>query len=178
MNGHVCASDGCGAEAAFNVPKSRNNLNERHWLCAEHLRQNNEHWDFFAGMTEQEIYSFRCEAITGHRPTWPLGKRTAEKHANRKRETHWSCYFEDGFAIFEEAEPARRPKPTRLTKGQIDALMVLNLEEGATLHHIKARYKELVKRYHPDANGGDRGAEERLKQVIRAYSHLRATGLA
>ena len=54
---------------------------------------------------------------------------------------------------------------------------MLNLEENATLHDIKARYKELVKRFHPDANGGDRGTEERLRQVIRAYGHLRATGL-
>jgi len=175
---HVCTYAGCGAEAQYNVPKNRDDMNDRHWLCTEHLRENNQHWDFFAGMTEQEIYSFRVEAITGHRPTWPLGKRAAEKHANRKRETAWSHYFEDGFAIFEEAEPARPQKVTRLTKTQIDALTVLNLEEGATLHHIKARYKELVKRYHPDANGGDRGAEERLKQVIKAYGHLRASGLA
>jgi hypothetical protein len=175
---HVCANNGCGAEAQFNVPKNRDDLSDRHWLCTGHLRENNQHWDFFAGMTEQEIYSFRCEAITGHRPTWPLGKCAAEKHANRKRETAWSHHFEDGFAIFEEAEPAQRPKPTRLTRVQIDSLTILNLEEGATLHHIKARYKELVKRYHPDANGGDRGAEERLKQVIRAYGHLRASGLA
>ncbi len=175
---HICAISDCGAEAHFNVPKTRSNLEDRHWLCTEHLRANNEHWDFFAGMTEQEIYSFRVEAIVGHRPTWPLGKRAAEKHANRKRETGWSCHFEDGFAIFEDAEPARPQKPARLTKGQSDALTILNLEIGATLHDIKARYKELVKRYHPDANGGDRGAEERLKQVIKAYGHLRATGLA
>lgn len=175
---HSCAVLGCAGEAQFNVPKTRYDLSDRHWLCIEHLRENNSHWDFFAGMTEQEIYSFRAESITGHRPTWPLGKRAAEKHANRKRETGWTHSFEDSFAIFEEAEPAHPQKPTRLTKGQTDALTILNLEEGATLHDIKARYKELVKRYHPDANGGDRGAEERLKQVIKAYSHLRATGLA
>jgi hypothetical protein len=175
---HICATLGCGAEAQFNVPRTRYDLNDRHWLCTEHLRANNAQWDFFAGMSEQEIYSFRVESITGHRPTWPLGKRAAEKHANRKRESGWACHFEDGFAIFEEAEPANTPKSARLTKGQTDALTILNLEIAATLHDIKARYKELVKRYHPDANGGDRGAEERLKQVIKAYGHLRATGLA
>ena len=54
---------------------------------------------------------------------------------------------------------------------------MLHLAHGATLIEIKARYKELVKRFHPDANGGDRGAEERLKQVIKAYGVLRASGL-
>jgi len=56
-------------------------------------------------------------------------------------------------------------------------LEVLDLDATATLHQIKARYKELVKRFHPDANGGDRGAEERLKKVIQAYGVLRASGL-
>jgi DnaJ-class molecular chaperone len=56
-------------------------------------------------------------------------------------------------------------------------LDVLGLGETATLQEVKSRYKELVKRFHPDANGGDRGAEERLKQVIKAYAVLRASGL-
>jgi DnaJ-class molecular chaperone len=60
----------------------------------------------------------------------------------------------------------------------LDALDALGLEEAATLSQVKARYKELVKRFHPDTNGGDRGKEERLKQVIRAYGHLRASGFA
>ena len=70
----------------------------------------------------------------------------------------------------------RRPERT-LTRLQIQALDTLRLPHGATLIEIKARYKELVKRFHPDANGGDRGAEERLKQVIKAYGVLRASGL-
>jgi curved DNA-binding protein CbpA len=57
------------------------------------------------------------------------------------------------------------------------AMDTLHLPHNSTLIEIKARYKELVKRFHPDANGGDRGAEERLKQVIKAYGVLRASGL-
>ena len=64
-----------------------------------------------------------------------------------------------------------------MTRLQIQALDTLRLAHGATLIEIKARYKELVKRFHPDANGGDRGAEERLKQVIKAYGVIRASGL-
>ena len=90
--------------------------------------------------------------------------------------------FNDDFGLFggdsgdpgaEERRRAARP----LTPPQVVALDVLNLEAGASLHQIKARYKELVKRFHPDANGGDRGAEERLKRVIQAYGVLRASGL-
>jgi hypothetical protein len=177
-----CAAPGCREPAEVNVPKSRNNLDDRHWLCRVHLREHNAHWDFFAGMSHEEIERFCLDAITGHRPTWPLGKRAAVKHdasPDPNRPVYSSYRFEDGFAVFEEAaEPAESRRRMRLTKAQLDALAVLNLEENASLHEIKARYKELVKRFHPDANGGNRGTEERLRLVIKAYGHLRATGFA
>ena len=39
---------------------------------------------------------------------------------------------------------------------------------------MKTRYKELAKRHHPDANGGDRDAEERLKTINLAYAAVRS----
>jgi hypothetical protein len=174
-----CASAGCREPGEVHVPKSRNNLDDRHWLCRDHLREHNRRWDFFADMSDADIERFCLDALTGHRPTWPLGKRAAAVTGSRPREAPqgWTRQVDDGFAVLEEAEPAPVKKASRLTKGQLDALAILNLEETAALHEIKARYKELVKRFHPDANGGDRGTEERLKQVIKAYGHLRATGL-
>jgi hypothetical protein len=155
-------------------------MEDRHWLCREHLREHNSRWDFFAGMSNEEIERFCLDAITGHRPTWPLGKRSAGTRRERRetRSAGWGYEFEDGFAIFEEAAEPAKPSKSRLTKGQLDALAILNLAENATLQEIKARYKELVKRFHPDTNGGNRGSEDRLRLVIKAYGHLRATGFA
>ena len=85
----------------------------------------------------------------------------------------------DSHAVFAEEDETgavRRPE-RQLTRLQIIAMDTMQLSHNATLIEIKARYKELVKRFHPDANGGDRGAEERLKQVIKAYGVLRASGL-
>jgi len=175
-----CSSPGCVQPAESHVPKSRHNMDDRHWLCRVHLREHNARWDFFAGMSHEEIERFCLDAITGHRPTWPLGKRAAlNPREAAYRTAVYSYRFEDGFAVFEEAaDPAESRRRPQLTKAQLDALAVLNLEESASLHEIKARYKELVKRFHPDANGGNRGTEERLRQVIKAYGHLRATGFA
>jgi hypothetical protein len=173
-----CGRPGCDGEGSFRVPRARDQLNEHIWFCLDHARQHNEHWDYFNGMSETEIEAFRIDAVTGHRPTWPLGKRGA--HAPGERA---SRPFRDSFGIFGESEAdrlaaAERVRAARpLTRPQALALDVLNLEAGASLHQIKARYKELVKRFHPDANGGDRGAEERLKRVIQAYGVLRASGL-
>ena len=169
-----CAVDGCREEGGYRVPKSRENLSAYLWLCLAHARAHNEKWDYFAGMNEAEIERFRTEAVYGHRPTWPLGKRAAGFSFGRT-----GTRAQDGYAVF--AEDDDRPAPRRperiLSRLQRQAFDVLDLDCSATLNEIKARYKELVKRFHPDANGGDRGAEERLKQVIKAYGVLRASGL-
>jgi hypothetical protein len=170
----ACARPECPKEGLYRAPKSRDNLNEHVWLCLDHVRAHNEAWDYFSGMDEAQIEAFRVAAITGHRPTWPLGKRGALGRGEPGSEG-----YEDAYGIFADVAEKPRPRaPQRmLTKLQIQSLELLDLDATATLHEIKARYKELVKRFHPDANGGDRGAEERLKQVIKAYGVLRAAGL-
>ena len=168
----ACARPDCPQEGLHRVPKGRDKLDEHLWFCLEHAREHNENWDYFSGMTDAEIEAFRVGAVTGHRPTWPLGRRGARERGQSGPE-----YYGDAHGVFDDvAEKPRAPQRT-LTKLQIQALELLDLDAGATLHEIKARYKELVKRFHPDANGGDRGAEERLKQVIKAYGILRAAGL-
>jgi hypothetical protein len=169
--GQPCSSPGCEAKAEFKVPKSREQLSEYIWLCRAHTRAHNEAWDFFAGMNDSEIQKFRIEALTGHRPTWKLGERAAGPR--RKSYTLRDTIFGEPD---EQKEAVRRPE-RQLTRLQFLAFETLSLEPSATLIEIKARYKELVKRYHPDANGGSRDAEERLKQVIKAYGVLRASGL-
>ncbi|HVZ70626.1 MAG TPA: J domain-containing protein [Rhizomicrobium sp.] len=164
-----CAVNGCLEEGSHRIPKSRENLSEQIYVCFAHARAHNESWDYFKGMSDKEIERFQIDAVTGHRPTWPLGKRAA-----RMRRGVFD--LDDSFGHFGSEAPVPRPPTRRLTGVQLQALATLNLEETATLQEIKARYKELVKRFHPDANGGDRGAEERLKQVIKAYGVLRRQG--
>jgi len=170
----ACARADCPNEGTHRVPKSREKLNEHLWFCLEHARAHNEGWDYFTGMSEAEIEAFREAAVIGHRPTWPLGKRSA-----RVRNGQFAYEYADDYGLFADAAVRPSPRPARrhLTRLQEQALDVLNLDASASLHQIKARYKELVKRFHPDANGGDRGAEERLKQVIKAYGVLRASSL-
>jgi len=169
-----CAVANCPEPGSYRVPKSRDNLADYIWCCLGHARAANESWDFFKGMDDAAIERFRDDAVLGHRPTWPLGKRTAKARMGQAPlgvDDRHTLFAEDG-----ETATVRRPE-RQLTRLQIIAMDTLQLAHNATLIEIKARYKELVKRFHPDANGGDRGAEERLKQVIKAYGVLRASGL-
>ncbi|MEP6828862.1 MAG: J domain-containing protein [Rhizomicrobium sp.] len=169
-----CAVANCAKPGDCRVPKSRENLSNYLFLCTAHARAHNESWDFFKGMDNVDVEKFREEAMFGHRPTWPMGKRTA-----RARTGQGPAHFHDGHAVLDGEDDSGQPRrPERqLTRLQIMSMDTLQLPHNATLIEIKARYKELVKRFHPDANGGDRGAEERLKQVIKAYGVLRASGL-
>ena len=66
----------------------------------------------------------------------------------------------------------------RLGKLERNALADLDLDEDADGPAIRARYIELVKRTHPDSNGGDRSAEHKLQRVIKAYQLLKKSKLA
>ena len=165
-----CQRPGCDKDGEHRAPKSRSELNEYYWFCLEHVREYNATWDFFDGMNESEIEQFRDRDMTWHRPTWKLGSNSAA--------TAETNGYKDDFGLFgdhnrsrpriktEEREPRWRLAPDR------KSLAVLNLSVYCTVDEIKIRYKELVKRFHPDANGGSREAEDRLKDIIQAYSYL------
>jgi hypothetical protein len=182
----ACDKPGCEGSGEHRAPKSRSSLNEYYWFCLDHVREYNQSWDFFKGMTPGQIESYQRATLTGLRPTWKMNDRA--KGANPRLQFYFKGAFVDPFVIFDDGPGAppgakdatnRTVRPERrLTKMQLTSLETLNLETDATLQDVKARFKELVKRYHPDANGGDRGAEERLRQVIKAYGQLRSSGFS
>lgn len=178
-----CSHAGCKQPAEFRAPKSRDKLHDYVWLCLGHVREHNLTWDFFKGMSEREIQQFQKDALTGHRPTWILGRRHAKPANGNGHVNGYAFTMDDIYTVLDDGpDGAKARKETarpirRVTKMEAQSLAVLGLDASASLNEIKARYKELVKRFHPDMNGGDRAAEERLKQVIRAYGMLKA-GLA
>jgi hypothetical protein len=135
-------------------------------------------------MNQAEIERHMREDVVGGRPTWPLGHWGAggPGHANGRagRFRFRSDFFPDDVAEALAGEDARRKearsRDRRLTP-EARALAILDLKAPVTLKEVKARYKILVKRLHPDANGGDKEAEERLKVVNQAYSTLKAAAL-
>ena len=165
-----CERPNCDQAGEHRAPKSRSALNDYYWFCLEHVREYNKTWDFFDGMDESEIERFRERDTTWHRPTWKLGANSAAS-ANIKG-------FRDDFGVLgthnqtgSEAQAEERQPRWRLAPDR-KALLVLDLSVYCTVDEIKIRYKELVKRFHPDANGGAKDAEDKLKDINQAYSFL------
>ena len=182
----ACEWEGCANAGTHRAPKGRTREQEYWCFCLDHVREYNQSYNFFAGMSDEAIARYQKESVTGHRPTWRLGSmgggRRARGDANRFTLPPEGA--DDLFGVFEEiGSPSRfraagPEKPARTVHNAARrALESLGLGADATRTVIKARFKELVKRHHPDANGGDRGSEERLREIIQAYNYLKSARL-
>jgi hypothetical protein len=174
-----CDHPGCRETGEFRAPRSPRDLDAHYWFCLEHIRAYNASWDFFAGMSQPEIEAFQKNSVTWLRPTWRFGidpdlarRRTyTDRRSFAERARDDLGILREAFGTGTSGEPAARKEPA-YTPQQRRALATLNLDSTADLQQIKVRYKELVKKFHPDANGGCRKAEEQLKAINQAYASL------
>jgi hypothetical protein len=164
--GRSCDIPGCTALGEYRAPKSRTNLSEYWWFCLEHVRAYNASWDFYKGMSPGEI-ELQLRADTAwQRPTWPLGRIGG--HIDE-------AMLHDPLHILSGRMPNAAGRPGNETPSELrEPLATLGLDWPVTMLALRTRYKELAKRHHPDANNGDRAAEERLKTINLAYAALRS----
>ena len=169
----TCEWNGCTQNATHRAPKGRLREHEYWRFCLDHVREYNNSYNYFAGMSADAIARYQKESVTGHRPTWKIG---VGKGAQGDYDG-----TSDPFGVFREfggrwrsrpdaAEPARRS----IRNAEQKALDVLGLEHDVTAADIRTRFKLLVKRHHPDANGGSRESEDRLREIISAYNYLKS----
>jgi hypothetical protein len=161
-----CQWPSCDAPATHRAPKGRLRASEYWRFCLEHVREYNNSYNFFAGMSEEAIAKYQKEDITGHRPTWKMGSIGGAGRSRRRRAPRPGQVG--------QARPAAEGR--KILNAQRRALDVLGLEADAKRADIKIRFKTLVKRHHPDANGGDRTSEDRLRDIIQAYNYLKSAG--
>ena len=168
----LCVHPGCAEAGLYRAPVSRNRLRDYYWFCLEHVRAYNLSWDFFKGMSEAEIEVQRRHDTVWQRPSWPLG--------GALRDGRGAYRVRDDFGLFGQTGESRRRNgkdraEARQRSEEERALAILDLAPPLDFTQIKARYKQLAKLLHPDANGGDKQAEERLKVVNQAYSILKSS---
>jgi hypothetical protein len=166
--GRCCDLPGCPAAGEYRAPKSRRNLKEYWWFCLEHVRAYNAGWDYYKGMTPGEIEAELRRDTAWQRPSWPLGRLGSANWPDELVRDPLDLLTAGQFRRGTERAAGATPPELR------EPLQTLGLSWPLTMPALKARYKELAKRHHPDANGGDRTAEERLKTINLAYATLRS----
>ncbi len=166
----ACDHAGCAQAGEYRAPKSRDSLRDYYWFCLDHVREYNRGWDFCAGMSTAEIEAMVRADTTWQRASWPLGRLVAGRLFRFDGE-----WIRDSFDHFGEEfrrrAQARKAKPSP----EESARQVMEISGPFTLASLKARYRELCKRHHPDTNAGDKAAEERFKEVGQAYRTLLAS---
>ena len=173
-DGPVCQWAGCKEKATNFAPKGPNATGRWHY-CVKHVREYNQSYNFFAGMGDDAVLAYQKDALTGHRPTWKMG--TGKRRV--KPDLSALGGSEDPFGLFDGTgkEQKKRVETRVIRNAERKAFEALSLEVSATAVQVKARYKDLVKRHHPDANGGDRSTEDRLIEIIQAYNYLKSVGM-
>jgi hypothetical protein len=180
-----CQWKGCKSAADHRAPRGRGQDGQYYLFCLEHVRQYNAEYNYFDGMNDSQVQDFQKDALTGHRPTWKVGVNAkapgvappqpppvAGAAAFRTLDPHAFFARRAKAAREQPAESRRQLKPLEKKSFQ-----TLNLSSESTKVEIKARFKELVKVYHPDANGGDARSGDKLREIIQAYNFLKQAGL-
>lgn len=174
-SGSACAFEGCGKPGTHRAPMGRNFEGQYLHFCFDHVREYNKSYNYFSGLDNDAVSRFHKEAITGHRPTWAMGvNRWAADTPASDTDMRAASARVRARLHGSRAVPAARTRKLRTLEKK--ALDELGLPHDAGAEEIKLRYKSLVKRHHPDANGGDRSTEERLRQIIQAYKYLKQAG--
>jgi curved DNA-binding protein CbpA len=181
----ACDWPGCEGHATHRAPKGRLREGQYWRFCLDHVREYNGSYNYFTGMSSDAVAKYQKDSITGHRPTWRMGMNGGAGHDPSTRAGPDFAAAADPLGIFRELggrgrwtpgaeKPEREGRMVRNVERK--ALDTLGLELDAPREEIKARFKQLVKRHHPDANGGDRTSEDRLREIIQAYNYLKAAG--
>lgn len=165
-----CAVTGCRAPGEFKAPLEPADFDgpgSWRFLCLNHVREHNARYNYFDGMSPEEIANAQSPYGGWDQPS----RRFAANGADPP--PAWSDFSDPLDAIATRFRMNRHDAPSRFSKAERRALSVLGLGEDADRHALRQRYSQLVRRYHPDKNGGDRSHERRLGDVIEAYQLLK-----
>ncbi len=175
----ACSHEGCAERGEFRAPPETkrgapDGPPQWRWFCLDHIRAFNQGYNFFRGMSAEEIDE-------AQRPYSGWGSETrafSSAAASGTPPPRWADFDDPLDAIgarFKErmAERAQRMDGKPLSGADRDALRTMGLGADADRKALRTRYTQLVRRFHPDHNGGDRTHEKSLQDVIAAYTHLR-----
>lgn len=178
--GRGCDAPACREAGEFRAPGPRGSSfdgpGDYRWFCLDHVREFNSGYDWFEGMSADEIIAAQSP-ISG----WASTARAFRAAEMGDAMPRWADYEDPLDAINARTAGIRsraRKQAEMQVKGgfcveEVQALEILGLDAGIDRPRLRRRYSELVRRYHPDRNGGDRSHETRLGQVVEAYQLLR-----
>lgn len=168
----ICAAPGCENPGEFRAPLRPANFDGPgmfRLLCLDHVREHNARYNYFDGMSPEEITQAQSSIAGWERSTRAFASPGADPAPA------WRDFADPLDAIAARFRPGSGQSPGRFNRSEQRALAILGLGEDVDRRGLRRRYSELLRRFHPDRNGGDRSHEKRLSEVIEAYQQLKGS---
>jgi len=163
---NICEWETCKKNGEYKAPVEKDNSKKFRWLCEIHIKEFNKNWNYFEGMSQNQIENFLKSDLTWHRPTQKFG--SMDNFFN----VLWNNALSDKFKIFKEG-PNTYSNSKKLSERDKDAFIIMGLKFNDDWIAIQKKFKTLVKKFHPDKNSGNKQYEDKLKKITLAYSHLK-----
>src|SRR6266403_500424 len=134
-----CDWPNCTRSATHRAPKGRNREREYWRYCLDHVREYNQSYNFFAGMSDDAVARYQKDAITGHLPTWKIGMIGGKGRAKPTPRRPFAEGPDDPFDILRElgglhggtAPPRAEAERRTISNPVRKALHALGLEDRA-----------------------------------------------
>ena len=166
---NICEYKSCKKIGEYKAPIERDNSKKFKWLCLVHIKEFNHSWDYFKGMSDQEVSDFLKSDMTWHKPTQSFS--SPDNFFN----ILWKNTLNEGNSILSNGHGNEIKTKMSFSNKDRKAFEIIELEVGTKLDKIQNQFKKLVKKYHPDMNAGNKKFEEKLKIVTLAYTQLNLT---
>ena len=165
-----CDSPKCNEKGEYKAPKSRVMLNEYFYFCLNHIKEYNKSWDFYKGMSVEQIENSMRSDTFWDRLSWPL--KNSFKNIFDEFNEYVEDFVKNDDDKINDTYFKNKLLDENLTLDEAKALKELDLKMPISLEKIKKNYKKLVKIFHPDVNGNNKDAEEKFKQINESYKLL------
>jgi len=165
-----CDSPKCNEKGEYRAPKSRIMLNKYFYFCLDHIKEYNKSWDFYKGMSVEQIENSMRSDTFWDRPSWPL--KNSFKNIFDEFNEYVEDFVKNDDDKINDTYFKNKLLDESLTIEEAKALKELDLKMPISLEKIKKNYKKLVKIFHPDVNGNNKDAEEKFKQINESYKLL------
>ena len=165
----ICDWNNCFELGEYKAPIEKDNSKNYRLLCLKHVKEFNKNWNYFSGMSDNEVVDFLKSDITWHKPTQGFSS------SDNFFKVLWNNALKDGFDKSNFKSHFEADKRLKFDSNDIKAFAILGVTVGLKWDKIQQKFKKLVKKFHPDINSGDKKYEEKLKVITLAYTQLKNT---
>ena len=164
----ICDWNKCNNEGKYKAPIEKDNSKKFRMLCLNHVKEFNKSWNYFSGMSDDQVLEFIKSDLTWHKPTQSFASN------DNFFKVLWNNTLKDELDNKYKSE-FNHMRQFKFDHKDIKAFSILGVSVGIKWSKIQDKFKILVKKFHPDMNSGNKKYEEKLKLITLAYTQLKNT---